>query len=90
MTFGWQLVSDPTWWGFGMMDEDGESSIRLLSKWLGGSLREWISDLLAIFWRWNLIRIIPAMASIPMEGEVLNAPKIQIAALLCILLRVFM
>jgi len=73
-----------------MMDEDGESSIRLLSKWLRGSLRGQISDLLVIFWRWNLIGIIPAMASIPMEGEVLNAPKIQMAALLCILLRVFM
>jgi len=77
-------------WGFGVMDEDGESSIRLLSKWLRESLRGRISDLLVIFWRWNLIGIIPAMASIPMEGEVLNTPKIQIAALLYILLRVFM
>lgn len=72
------------------MDEDRESSIRLLSKWLEGSLRGRISDLLVIFWRWNLIGIIPAMASIPMKGKVLNAPKIQMAALLCILLRVFM
>ena len=71
------------------MDKDRESSIRLLSKWLRGSLRGWISDLLAIFWRWNLIGIIPAMASIPMEGKVLNAPKIQMAAFFCILLRVF-
>jgi len=72
------------------MDKDEESSIRLLSKWLGGSLRGQISNLLVIFWRWNLIGIIPVIASIPMEGEVLNAPKIQMAALLCILLRVFM
>ena len=31
----------------------------------------------------------PAMASIPYDGEVLKAPRIHIAALLCILLRVF-
>ena len=30
--FLWRLVSDPMWWRLGMMNEDGESSIRLLSK----------------------------------------------------------
>jgi len=34
--------------------------------------------------------MILAMASIPSEGEVLNAPKIQMAALLYILLSIFM
>jgi len=34
--------------------------------------------------------IILAIASIPSIGEVLNAPKIQMAALLCILPKIFM
>jgi len=34
--------------------------------------------------------IIPAIAFIPSVGKVLNAPKIQIAALLYILSRIFM
>ena len=34
--------------------------------------------------------IIPVIALIPSEGDILNAPKIQIMALLCILFKVFM
>jgi len=34
--------------------------------------------------------IIPAIALMPSVDEVLNAPKIQIAALLCILPKIFM
>ena len=34
--------------------------------------------------------IIPMKALISSEGDVLNASKIQIAALLCILLKIFM
>jgi len=58
--------------------------------WLVESLKGQICDLLAIFWRWNLIGIIPAIALIPSNGDVLKAPKIQMAALLYILSRIFM
>ena len=34
--------------------------------------------------------IIPVIASTPSVGEVLNAPKIQMAALLCILFKIFL
>ena len=34
--------------------------------------------------------IIHVIASIPSEGDILNAPEIQIAALLCILFKFFM
>jgi len=37
-----------------------------------------------------LIGIIPAIALIPLVGDVLEAPKIQIAALLCIFPNIFM
>jgi len=72
-----------------VVDDGGESSMRLLRMWLIGSLKGQICDLLAIFCRWNFIGIIPVMASIPSEGEDLKAPKIQMAALLCILSRIF-
>ena len=85
----WQLVNKPILCGFGMVDDGGESSMRFLKMWLIGSLKDWICDLLAIFYRWNFIGIIPAMASIPSKGKVLKAPKIQMVALLCILLRIF-
>ena len=85
----WRLVSEPILCGFDMVDDRGKLSMRLLRMWLIGSLKGWICDLLAIFCRWNFIGIIPAMASIPSEGEVLKASKIQMAALLCILLRTF-
>ena len=57
---------------------------------LEGSLKKHICDLLAIFQRWNFIGITPAIALMPSDGKVLKAPKIQIAALLCILFRIFM
>ena len=84
-----RLVSEPILWEFDAVDEGGESSMSFLTMWLIRSLKGQICDLLAIFWRWNFIGIIPAIASIPSEGEVLNTPKIQRAALLCILLRIF-
>ena len=49
-----------------------------------------MSDLLEIFRRWNLIGMSPASALMPLRGDVLKAPRIQVAALLCILLRTFM
>ena len=85
----WRLVNKPILCGFGMVDNGGKSSMRFLKIWLIGSLKGWICDLLAIFCRWNFIGIILAMALIPSEGEVLKAPKIQMVALLYILLRIF-
>jgi len=73
----------------GLLDDKGKSSISSLRMWLVGSLKGQICDLLAIFWRWNLIGIILAMASIPSDGNVLKASKIQMAALLYILSRIF-
>ena len=40
--------------------------------------------------KWNLIGMMPAIASMPSRGDVLKAPRIQMDALLCILLRTFM
>jgi len=68
----WWLVNEPILWGFVMVDNGGESSIRFLKMWLVGSLKGRICDLLAIFCRWNFIGIISAMASMPSEGEVKN------------------
>ena len=42
-------------------------SIREYIRWLGGSLWAHSCDLLLSFWRWSLIGISPAMASIPYE-----------------------
>jgi len=83
------LVREPILCGFDVVDDRGESSMRFLMIWLLGSLKGQICDLLVIFCRWNFIGIIPAMASIPAEGEVLKAHRIQMMALLCILLRIF-
>ena len=71
------------------MDEGGESSMRFLKIWLVGSLKGRICDLLVIFWRWNLIGMIPVIASMPSDGDVLKVPRIQMAARLCILFRIF-
>jgi len=63
--------------------------MRFLKMWLVRSLKGCICDLLVSFWRWNLIGMIPAMASMPSDRDVLKAPKIQMAALLYILFRIF-
>jgi len=63
--------------------------MRLLMMWLSGSEDEWSWDLLASLWRWNFMGMRPVMASIPSVGEVLNAPNIQMAALLCIFPKIF-
>ena len=85
----WRLVNELILWGFVIVDDEGELSMRFLKMWLVRSLKGWICNLLVIFCRWNFIGIIPAMASMPSEGKVLKAPKIQMAALLCILSRIF-
>ena len=58
--------------------------------WLLGSLKRHNCNFLAIFWMWYFIGMMPAIASMSSDGEVLKAPKIQMAALFCILLRIFM
>ena len=85
----WQLVKALIECGFGEMDEGSKLSMRFLKIWLVGSLKGHICDLLASFWMWNLIGMILAMASMPSDRDVLKAPKIQMAALLCILFRIF-
>ena len=52
--------------------------------WFDGT--EWAQscDLPLSFLKWRLIGIRPMIASTPDDREVLNAPRIQIAALLCI------
>ena len=58
-------------------------------KWLGESECTCNCDFLPSFWRWSLMGISPAMASIPNKGEVLKAPRIHMVALLCIFPSVF-
>jgi len=63
--------------------------MRFLKMWLVRSLKGHICDLLASFRRQNLIGMIPVIASMPSDRDVLKVPKIQMAALLCILFRIF-
>jgi len=63
--------------------------MRLLMMWLSKSEDEWSWDLLTSLWRWNFMGMRLAMASIPSIGEVLNAPNIQMAALLYIFSKIF-
>jgi len=58
-------------------------------RWLGGSLCILSYDLLPSFWRWSLMGMSPAMASIPYDMDVLKAPRIHKATLLCIFPRAF-
>ena len=68
-------------------EQKGESiSIRMI--WLDGRDNMQSCNLPPSFCKWALIGIRPMIASIPSIGEVLNAPRIHMAALLCILPRV--
>ena len=84
----WRSVKEPILWDMIDFVWGGSSFSKFFKMWLVGSLKEHMRDLLAIFWRWSLIGISSARASMLSEGEVLNAPSIQMAALLCILLRI--
>ena len=75
--------------GVGFLDKLDGSSMKALMMWLDSSERGQIWDLLASFCKWSLIGIILAIASMLSVGEVLNASKIQMAALLCILSKIF-
>ena len=84
------FVGDSIAWRLEVMLQHGELSIKFLTMWFSGSLKGQISEHLASFCRWNLIGMIPTIASISSDGDVLKAPKIQIAALLYILFNNFM
>jgi len=58
-------------------------------RWLGRSECAHSCDLPPSFWRWRLMGISLAMALIPNDREVLKAPKIHMAALLCIFPSIF-
>ena len=64
-------------------------SMREHMRWLGSSLCAHSYDLLPSFWKCSLMGMSPVMASIPYEGNVLKAPRIHIAALLCIFPKAF-
>ena len=90
----WCLVSELSnnewWWGWeGMLGMLEPLPINNLRMWLAG--REWALnwDLLLSFCRCKWIGISPAIASMPYEGNVLNAPNIQIAVLLWSFPKVF-
>jgi len=57
--------------------------------WLEGSECALSCNLPPIFYRWRLIGVRPAMASIPINGAILKLPTIHKAALLCILFIIF-
>ena len=72
----------------------GEGWLGLLSNsdlmmWFVGRVCSLSWDLPLSFWRYRRIGIRPAIASMPYKGDVLNAPKIHVAALLWSLLREF-
>jgi len=64
-------------------------SMRERIRWLEGKLYAWSWKRPLSFWRWRLMGIKPAKASILYEGEVLKVPSIQIVALLCIFPKIF-
>ena len=85
----WHFEREPSDKGWSLDDDDVLVSIRDRSMWLWG--REWAlsCDLPLSFWRWRLIGMSPAMALMPDDGDILKAPKIQMAALLCIFPNIF-
>ena len=86
MEFFWRSVSILIKWGKGLV---GTSSMRVLIIWFFGRAAERSWDLLGSFCRWSLIGMRPAIASSSSVGDVLNAPRIQTAALLYIFPSIF-
>ena len=60
----WQFVSMLIEWEMGLLGRLERSSMSVLMRWLVGSARGHNWDLLASFWRWNLIGMSPVIASI--------------------------
>ena len=69
------------------MSEPNGESMRDQIMWLGGRDIVWSWDLPPSFVMCDLMEIRPVSASVSLVGEVLKVPKIQMATLLCILLR---
>jgi len=84
----WQLVKESREEGCWQWGEPNEESISIWVIWLVGRDIAYSCNLSLSFYRWDLMDIRPASTSIPSIREVLNAPSIQIAALLCIWPRV--
>ena len=85
----WHLVREPR-----------DSECCFIIVFALGSMRErriWLEEYVCAqscnlplsFWRWRLIGIRSAMASMPNDRDNLNVPNIQMAALLCILPNIF-
>ena len=72
-------LRDSAWGGDGLR---GLLSINDLIRWLVGRVCTLNWDLPLSFWRWRWIGMSPAITSIPYKGDILNAPRIHIAALL--------
>ena len=85
----WCSVSALIEWVESLVCKLWGSSMRVLIRCFSGRAAVYNWDLFASFWRWNLIEISPAMASRLSVGEVLKTSRIQMAALLCIFLRIF-
>ena len=85
----WWLVSESSEDECCTEDEPRDNSMSDQMRWLGGSECTRSCDLPPSFWRWSLMGINPAMALIPNYKEVLKAPKIHRAALLCIFPNIF-
>jgi len=84
----WWLVKESREERCQQWGEPNEESISIWVIWLVGRDITCSCNLPLSFCRWDLMDIRPTSASIPSIGEVLNAPSIQMAALLCILPRV--
>ena len=70
---------DKSWGGKGQLGLLSKSDLMI---WLAGRVWPLSCDLPLSFWRWRQIGIRPVITSILYEGDILNAPRIHMAALL--------
>ena len=87
MFFLWWLVKLHKEEEYRFYGDPNEKSMSIWIIWFKGIGTALNYALSPSFWRWNLMGMRPVIALIPSEGDVLNAPSIQMATLLCILLR---
>ena len=99
----WNLLLESTRWPLMFafcwsVKEFREEGCRLWGELNEESMRDWMiwfvgrdvaqsCDLPLSFWRYSLIGMRLMIASIPLDGDVLNTSSIQMATLLCIFLR---
>ena len=89
MRNGWWLVRELREFGCWGKDPLLDESMRDCMRWLGGSEYAHSCNLPPSFWKYSLMGISPAMASMPSVGEILKASRIQMAALLYIFPNIF-